>query len=44
MFTVQVAVGDQAWGRGEGRSKQAAAQAAARVALAAAEQYDEEMV
>lgn len=44
VFTVQVAVGDQAWGRGEGRSKQAAAQAAARVALAAAEQYDEEMV
>lgn len=44
VFTVQVVVGDQAWGRGEGRSKQAAAQAAARVALAAAEQYDEEMI
>ncbi|MCA9875100.1 MAG: ribonuclease III [Anaerolineales bacterium] len=44
VFTVQVLVGEQAWGRGEGRSKQAAAQAAARVALAAAEQYEEEEV
>ncbi len=44
MFTVQVMVGEQAWGQGEGRSKQVAAQAAARVALAAAEQYDDELV
>jgi len=43
IFTVQVLVGDETWGRGEGRSKQTAAQAAARVALAAAEQYDEEV-
>ncbi len=37
MFTVQVIVGDKAWGEGTGRSKQSAAQAAARNALKQAE-------
>ena len=33
-FEVQVMVGDKVWGKGQGSSKQSAAQAAARVALA----------
>ena len=33
LFTVQALVGDEVWGEGDGRSKQAAAQAAARNAL-----------
>lgn len=36
-FTVQVLVGDEVWGEGYGRSKQSAAQAAARMALVKAE-------
>lgn len=36
-FTVQVEVGEVVWGTGEGRSKQAAAQAAAQAALLKAE-------
>src|SRR5690606_5617330 len=36
-FTVRVMVGDEAWGEGNGRSKQAAAQSAAAEALARAE-------
>lgn len=44
LFTVQVLVGDTAWGEGEGRSKQVAAQAAARVAMTRAEEYDLEHI
>lgn len=40
-FTVQVLVGDQPWGIGSGPSKQAAAQEAAGIALAAADQLIE---
>jgi ribonuclease-3 len=40
-FTVQVMVEDMVWGVGNGRSKQHAAQAAARMALLKAEQVDE---
>jgi ribonuclease III len=35
-FTIQVLIGDKVWGEGRGSSKQSAAQAAARVALARA--------
>ena len=38
-FTVRVLVGDEAWGEGQGRSKQMAAQAAAAEALARAESF-----
>ncbi|MBW7959389.1 MAG: ribonuclease III [Candidatus Promineofilum sp.] len=38
-FTVRVLVGDEAWGEGQGRSKQTAAQAAAAEALARAEGF-----
>lgn len=38
-FTVRVLVGDEAWGEGQGRSKQMAAQAAAAEALARAEGF-----
>lgn len=41
-FTIQVKVGDQAWGTGEGSSKQAAAQAAAAQALLRADSLDDE--
>jgi ribonuclease-3 len=37
-FTVQVLVGDEMWGVGNGRSKQRAAQAAAHAALLKTEQ------
>jgi ribonuclease-3 len=40
-FTVRVLVGDDNWGQGSGPSKQRAAQAAARSALAKAEQIEE---
>jgi ribonuclease-3 len=40
MFTVQVIIDTQVWGEGSGRSKQAAAQAAATAALAKAEEVD----
>ncbi len=40
-FTVQVLVDNQVWGQGNGRSKQQAAQAAARMALLKAESIDE---
>jgi ribonuclease III len=40
IFTVQVLVGDETWGVGEGRSKQVAAQAAAATALARAEDLE----
>jgi ribonuclease-3 len=40
-FTVQVMVEDMVWGVGNGRSKQHAAQAAARMALLKAEQVEE---
>lgn len=40
LFTVQVMVGDEVWGSGNGRSKQEAAQAAAAVALQKAEDFD----
>lgn len=40
VFTVQVLVGTDIWGKGSGRSKQLAAQAAAREALARAEMAD----
>ncbi|MBK8988041.1 MAG: ribonuclease III [Chloroflexi bacterium] len=43
IFTVQVMIGEQAWGTGQGRSKQIAAQSAAREALLKAEELDEEM-
>jgi ribonuclease-3 len=43
VFTVQVVVGERPWGAGQGRSKQNAAQAAAREALLKAEEFDEEM-
>lgn len=44
-FQVQVLVGDDVWGEGIGRSKQSAAQAAARMAMARAERVvDEESV
>ncbi|MBE2197851.1 MAG: ribonuclease III [Anaerolinea sp.] len=44
-FQVQVLVGDDVWGEGIGRSKQSAAQAAARMAMARAESVvDEESV
>lgn len=42
LFTVEVVVGDRALGRGAGRSKQAAQQEAARVALAALEEHSKE--
>jgi ribonuclease III len=32
-FTIEVLIGDEVWGKGQGSSKQAAAQAAARIAL-----------
>jgi dsRNA-specific ribonuclease len=38
---VLVLVGEKAWGSGEGRSKQTAAQAAAQQALIAAEDADD---
>lgn len=41
VFMVQVRVGEQVWGAGEGTSKQVAAQAAARAAMARAEAYDD---
>ncbi len=37
LFTIQVEVGDEVWGEGKGRSKQAAAQVAAQAALLKAE-------
>jgi ribonuclease-3 len=37
VFTIQVVVGEEVWGRGEGRSKQRAAQAAAAQALTRAD-------
>lgn len=40
-FTVQVLIGNDVWGHGSGGSKQAAAQAAARKALAKAEEFEE---
>jgi len=42
-FTVQVLVGDTVWGEGSGRSKQLSAQAAATMALARAEDMDDEL-
>ncbi|HEX6384844.1 MAG TPA: ribonuclease III [Anaerolineae bacterium] len=42
-FTVQVLVGDTVWGEGSGRSKQLAAQAAATMALARAEDMDDDI-
>lgn len=42
-FVVQVLVGDTVWGEGSGRSKQLAAQAAATMALARAEDMDDEL-
>jgi ribonuclease-3 len=42
-FTVQVLLGDKVWGVGKGRSKQAAAQAAAGVALLKAAAFEEEV-
>lgn len=39
-FTVQVVIGDQVWGSGEGRSKQVAAQAAANIAMAKVEEIE----
>lgn len=41
LFTVQVLVGEQVWGKGNGRSKQKAAQAAARQALQRVHSLDE---
>jgi ribonuclease III len=41
MFTVGVFVGDEAWGTGEGPSKQTAAQAAARQAMVRAEEVED---
>jgi ribonuclease-3 len=41
VFTVSVMVGNKVWGTGEGRSKQAAAQAAAREALIQAEDVED---
>ena len=41
-FTVSVLVGEKVWGTGEGSSKQAAAQAAARQALLLAEDVEDE--
>lgn len=38
LFTVAVMVGDEVWGRGQGRSKQSAAQAAAGAAMERAEE------
>jgi ribonuclease-3 len=40
-FTVEVLLGNDVWGRGEGRSKQAAAQAAAGNAMLRAESHDQ---
>lgn len=40
-FTVQVLLGDDVWGEGTGRSKQVAAQAAAKVAMAKAETVED---
>ena len=40
-FTVQVLLGDDVWGEGTGRSKQVAAQAAAKVAMAKAEALED---
>ncbi|MCA9971930.1 MAG: ribonuclease III [Anaerolineales bacterium] len=40
-FTIQVLVGEEAWGEGRGRSKQLAAQAAARQALLQAEAIED---
>lgn len=42
VFTVQVMVGEQVWGVGQGSSKQVAAMAAARSAMAKAEAFDDE--
>jgi ribonuclease-3 len=42
-FTVQVIVGQQSWGEGSGRSKQAAQQAAATAALLRAEAFESQM-
>jgi ribonuclease-3 len=41
LFTVQVLLHDDVWGEGTGRSKQVAAQAAAKVAMAKAETLEE---
>jgi ribonuclease III len=41
LFTVQVLLGDDVWGEGTGRSKQVAAQAAAKVAMAKAEALED---
>lgn len=41
VFTVQVLVGERAWGKGQGSSKQVAAMAAARDALLQAEAFDD---
>jgi ribonuclease III len=43
IFKVAVVVGEQTWGVGEGRSKQTAAQIAARQALRRAEEVDEDL-
>ncbi len=43
VFTVQVFLGEMAWGMGAGRSKQTAAQEAAQAALLRAEDYDDTM-
>ncbi|MEZ4643077.1 MAG: ribonuclease III [Chloroflexota bacterium] len=40
-FTIQVFIADEVWGEGYGRSKQSAAQAAARLALAKAESMED---
>jgi len=42
VFTVSVIVGEKAWGIGDGRSKQSAAQAAAREAMIQAEDVEDE--
>jgi ribonuclease III len=41
LFTVEVRVDDTVWGKGEGSSKQVAAMAAARAAMAEAEAHDD---
>lgn len=41
-FTLQVMIGEKVWGKGNGRSKQAAAQAAATQAMLHAEAFEEE--
>lgn len=42
VFTVSVMIGEKSWGTGDGRSKQAAAQAAAREAMLRAEDVEDE--